>query len=171
MGYFDALTSSAFKTGTDGRRLFFPWGVLGSGYVLASEHDYERLQRQIKIYLIVAMVLIIAAIMLKPYAGIAVTAFLMAGYAAWARNKVRGLQPSDEGLSLDESMTSQGLAHSAGFLWAAVIGSLLFVAAGVLLLVFDPDEWLTALATIVFFALCGASIGRMLVLRRRGAAR
>jgi hypothetical protein len=68
-------------------------------------------------------------------------------------------------------MTSQGLAHSAGFLWAAVIGSLVFVAAGIFMLVFDPDEWLTAVATIVFFALCGASIGRMLVLRYRRAAR
>jgi hypothetical protein len=36
MGYFDALTSNAFKTAPDGRKLFFPWGVLGRGYVLAS---------------------------------------------------------------------------------------------------------------------------------------
>ncbi len=34
MGYFDGLTSGSFKTAEDGRRLFFPWGVLGSGYAL-----------------------------------------------------------------------------------------------------------------------------------------
>jgi hypothetical protein len=28
MGYFDALASASFKTAADGRRLFFPWGVL-----------------------------------------------------------------------------------------------------------------------------------------------
>jgi hypothetical protein len=30
MGYFDGLASGSFKTSQDGRRLFFPWGVLGS---------------------------------------------------------------------------------------------------------------------------------------------
>ena len=43
MGYFDALTSSYFKTTPDGRKLFFPWGVLGRGYTIDSEQDYERL--------------------------------------------------------------------------------------------------------------------------------
>jgi hypothetical protein len=37
MGFFNALTSSGFKTGQDGRKLFFPWGVLGRGYIIDSE--------------------------------------------------------------------------------------------------------------------------------------
>ena len=45
MGYFDALTSGYFKTAPDGRKLFFPWGVLGRGYAIDSEQDYERLRR------------------------------------------------------------------------------------------------------------------------------
>ena len=47
MGYFDALTSSYFKTAADGRKLFFPWGVLGRGYLFDSDRDYERLRRQL----------------------------------------------------------------------------------------------------------------------------
>ena len=31
MGYFDGLTSASFNTNQNGRPLFFPWGVLGSG--------------------------------------------------------------------------------------------------------------------------------------------
>ena len=30
----DALTSGYFKTAPDGRKLFFPWGVLGRGYTI-----------------------------------------------------------------------------------------------------------------------------------------
>ena len=71
MGYFDALTSSAFKTTEDGRRLFFPWGVLGRGYVL-SQSQYERLQKQVRIYTIVALALIIAMSALKEYLATAV---------------------------------------------------------------------------------------------------
>ena len=55
MGYFDALTSSAFKTADDGGKLFFPWGTLGRGYVLGSDEDYLRLRRQIKIFMIAAL--------------------------------------------------------------------------------------------------------------------
>ena len=171
MGYFDALTSGAFKTAKDGRRLFFPWGVLGRGYVLASEQDYERLHRQIKIFMIVALVLIVGTMTAQLYVGAAITVLLMAGYVVWTMYVLRGLQPSDEGLSLEESMTSQALTHNAGFLWAAAIGSFLFVAVGILMLIFAPDQWLIALASIIFFGLCAASIARMLVLRYRRATR
>ena len=171
MGYFDALTSGAFKTTQDGRRLFFPWGVLGRGYVLASEQDYDRLHRQIKIYIIVALALVIGTMTLQVYAAAAVTALLIAGYAAWARHTVRGLNPSDETLSLDESMTSQAITHHAAFLWAAVVVSLLFVVAGIVMLVLDPEEWLTTGAAIIFFGLCALSISRMLVLRYRRISR
>ena len=59
MGYFDGLTSGSFKTAEDGRKLFFPWGVLGRGYVLASEQDDARLRRQLKVYMMVSLALII----------------------------------------------------------------------------------------------------------------
>jgi len=54
MGLFDG--SGRFKTTQDGGWLFFPWGLRGSGYVIASEQDYERLRRQIKVSTIVTFV-------------------------------------------------------------------------------------------------------------------
>jgi hypothetical protein len=172
MGYFDALTSGAFKTANDGRRLFFPWGVLGRGYIIPSEQDYERLRRQIKTYMIVTLVLIIGASALQTYlaAGV-ITALLIVFYLVWARFLLRGLQPSYERLSMEESMTTQAVTHNAAFLWVMVIVALLFVAAGVLMLVFDPDNWPIALASTIFFALCAAVMARMLVLRSRRAPR
>ena len=59
MGYFDALTSGYFKTAPDGRKLFFPWGVLGPRLHHRLEQDYERLRRQVKAYTIVSLVLIV----------------------------------------------------------------------------------------------------------------
>jgi uncharacterized membrane protein YccC len=51
------------------------------------------------------------------------------------------------------------------------IGSLIFVAAGILILVLDPADWLIALASTVFFGLCAAVIARMLILRSRQVPR
>ena len=90
MGYFDALTSGYFKTAPDGRKLFFPWGVLGRGYTIDSEQDYERLRRQVKAYTIVSLVLIVAVTALQAYVGAVVIGTLLIAFylgdalsAAW----------------------------------------------------------------------------------------
>ena len=62
MGYFDALTSSSFKITQDGRRLFFPWGTLSSGYAVPSEENFERLRRSVKAYMVISLSLISLAV-------------------------------------------------------------------------------------------------------------
>jgi hypothetical protein len=171
MGYFDALTSSAFKTTEDGRRLFFPWGVLGRGYVL-SEREYERLRGQVKIYMIVTLVLVIAMAALREYLATAiVVAFLIGFYLIWMKFVLPDLQPSEERLSLEESMTSQAVGHNPVMLWFMTIASFAFVAIGVLILIVDPAKWFIGLCGIVFFGLCALMMTRMLMLRRRQVPR
>jgi hypothetical protein len=171
MGYFDALTSSAFKTTEDGRRLFFPWGVLGRGYVL-TERQYEKLQKQVRIYMIVALVLIIAMAVLKEYLATAVVvAFLLGFYLIWMKFVLADLQPADERLSLEESMTSQAVRHNPVMLWFMTIVSFAFVAMGVFALIIDRANWWIGLGCIVFFGLCALMMTRMLMLRRQQAPR
>ena len=168
MGYFDGLTSGSFKTAQDGRRLFFPWGVLGSGYAMASEPDYQRLRGQVKAYMVVTLVLVIASGMYEPYvAPLAAAVPLMGFYLAWMWRVLPRLQRSGEKLSLRESMTSQATAHGPVVLWLLEILSIAFVGAGVWMFVADPGSRLTALFCTIFFGLCAAKIARLLVLRRR----
>lgn len=170
MGYFDALTSGYFKTAPDGRKLFFPWGVLGRGYTIDSEQDYERLRRQVKAYMVVALVPIIVTAALRAYVGALVIAMLLVVfYLVWMRFLLRGLLPSDERLSVQDSMTAQARAHSAAGLWLLEIGALAFVGLGMIIIVIDPGNWLIALGSIVFFGFCAGVGARMLVLRRRAA--
>jgi Ca2+/Na+ antiporter len=172
MGYFDAWTSSCFKTTQDGRKLFFPWGVWGRGYVVASEQDYERLRRQVKAYMVVAVVPIIVTAALQAYVGaLVIVVLLVAFYLVWMRFLLRGLRPSDERLSVQDSMTAQARAHSAAGLWFLEIGALAFGGLGVMIIVIDPGNWLIALGSIIFFGFCAAIGARMLVLRRRAASR
>jgi len=172
MGYFDALTSSCFKTAQDGRRLFFPFGILGRGYVIASEQDYERLRSRLKVYTAVGLVLIIGSGALLGYAGsFAIALVLIAFYIVWLRYLLRGLQSSNESLSLKDSTTSQALAHNAVTLWLLEVGALAFVVLGIVILAVNPRNWLIAITSIVFFGLCAASFTRMLMLRRRSQPR
>jgi hypothetical protein len=168
MGYFDALTSSSFKTASDGTRLFFPWGTLGSGYSIASEQDYLRLRRQIKIYLTVSLVLIVVC---NPFLGylitFAIVALLIGFYLVWMRYTLRELKKSSERLSLQESMTSQALAHNLTTLWLLQVAAVAFVVIGVVMLFASPGSRLIGLLSVLFFGVCGIFNARMIAMRRR----
>ena len=167
-GYFNALTAGYFKTGADGRKLFFPWGAMGRGYVIPSEQRYESMHRQLKIYMIASLVLIIAPIAAQFYiTGFIIAAALMVFYVAWAPYLKRGLEPSEERMSMRDNMATQARIHNKGMLWAMEIMALVFVAGGILILIFDPKQWLIALGSTVFFGFCAIVIGRMIMLRRR----
>jgi Ca2+/Na+ antiporter len=171
MGYFDGLTSGGFKTTEDGRRLFFPWGVLGGGYAIASEQDYQRLRTQVKAYTVVTLVLVIASGMYDPYrAPLAAAAVLVCFYCAWMWRLLPRMERSDEQLSLQDSMTAQARAHGPVVLWVLEIASIIFVVTGIAMLVFDPGSRLTALFCTAFFGLCAAKIARLIVLRNRPSA-
>jgi hypothetical protein len=171
MGYFDGLTSGSFKTARDGKKLFFPWGYLGRGYILASDHDAERLRRQLKTYYIVMLVGIVATSGVHAF----ITSAVVAGacivfYAIWARRQVAGLQPASEAMSFSESSASQARSFGPRALWLLELCSLLFVVVGVFMYTADPTNRPIALVTTIFFGCCALAIGYMLVIRRRPSA-
>ncbi len=168
MGYFDGLTSGSFKTAQDGRRLFFPWGYLGRGYVIPSDDTAERLRRQLKTYYIVMLVGIVGTSGFHAFITSAVVAVVcIAFYAIWAHRQVAKLQPAGEAMSFGESSASQARAFGPRALWLLEICSLLFVAGGIFMYIADPANRLMALFTTIFFGCCAASIGYMIVVRRR----
>jgi hypothetical protein len=168
MGYFDALTSSAFKTTPDGRRLFFPWGALGRGYEIGPEQDYETLRRRIKLWTIVGLALILVALQLLGFlAGFIAAAAMIAFYFGWMRYVLRSMRPSSETLTIRESMTAQARAHSRASLWTFEVLSIAFVLASVIILIVTPDKWPVAIAGMVFFGAGAIIFGFMLVQRQR----
>jgi hypothetical protein len=168
MGYFDALISSSFKATPDGRWLFFPWGMLGGAYRLASEEDYGRLRRQVKTYLMVFLPLIITtAVFLGPAVCLATSVVPLAFYLCWMAYLLPRLTFSGERLSLRESMTTRARAHSAFMLGLMLISSLVLAGGGIALLFTDPRHCLLALFAIFFFGLCVANFTYMLMLRQR----
>jgi hypothetical protein len=194
MRYLDDLTNVAyFKTGQDGWKVFFPWGVRGRGYIIDSEQDFKQLHRQIKIYLAVCCVLMLgpalvlvqlpnlgflsfvsAAFLLVGYLTVICT-FLLLVFALWVRYRVRRMRPSEERLSRQD-VISHARAIAAmedkafpgtGWLWLMEIVALVFVCLGFFILLAGTGDKLVALATIVLFGLGAAGIAVRLLVRRR----
>jgi len=169
VGYFDALASGTFKLTEDGRRVFFPWGIMSRGYAIPSESEFERLRRRVKAYHIVSLLLTILAItVVGPFSAIALAPVLILWYAVWARSEYRRLAQTREQMTVSESMAGQVRAVSTPTLWLLEINALLFVGIGVFILFVDPGKWPLAIASIVFFGLCAAMGARMIVMKTRG---
>jgi hypothetical protein len=138
VGYLDALTVYYFKTARDGRRVYFPMSFRGRGYVMSSEQDFQRLQSQIKTGPLVSLVLIFGFSLLVSHLASYVVAGLLVGfYTIWSRYRIRGMQPSEEGLErlpLKERLAFQAQAHSSRSLWFLEISSLVFVCGAILML-------------------------------------
>jgi hypothetical protein len=60
---------------------------------------------------------------------------------------------------------------NVAYLWFLEAMSLGFVAAGVVILVVDPANWLPALASTIFFGMCAAMFAYQLLWRRRRVSR
>lgn len=172
MGYFDALTTSSFKTSEDGHRLFFPWGALGRGYRIPSEQDFERLRHKVKVYMMASLPVIIGVSIV---AGLGVTVLLLivlvVAYVLWAHLQCRGMVQVAEKYTISESMASQAREHGSFGLWLIEIGSAAFVAMGIFILIVDPSSWLIAAASILFFGLGTLIFGKMIATRNRQDSR
>ncbi len=169
MAAFD-LSSGYFQKGRDGRTLFYPWGALGRGYVVASQRDEDRLRRDLKVYLGGMLALLLGAGMLKQYvAGAVIAAVGLIFYYTWVRYYLtRGLKPADETMRLREAMIAQAMGYSWAILWSLELISLVLAGMGIFVLVIEPAEWLMAGACIAIFAPVAAFFAWMMALRREG---
>jgi len=173
MGYFDTLSSSAFKTNDDGQKLFFPWGTLGHGYIIPSDAEFERLQYRYKNVTVFSILVGIAAIIfLKSLLSIVAFLFIfIAAYMVWVRYQCRNLRPTQEKLTFSENATNQSRAYNPFILWLLEIISLIFIGIGVLMFLVDPANWLIAVLSLVLFGFSAVVLGRMIIIQRRDSGR
>lgn len=171
MAYFDALASSAFQT-RDNRRLFFPWGKFGRGYLIPEDETYERLHRGVKTYHGVSLpIVIVCTVVWGAVAAFLVLPFLVVGYWIWARGESTKLEPVDDAFSISESLAGQARTHSWLVLFLLEFFSLVFVVLGCLIIWLDPDEWPMASLIVGFFGLCAFVFARQLLVKKRDLLR
>ena len=104
MGFLDELNSTPIKTMPDGRRMIFPYGSWGRGYVIPTQQDYDRLQRLIGIYTVVALALGLGAAAVSEFWLLVVAAGLMGFYLLWVRIVLDGMPRTEETITYKEVM-------------------------------------------------------------------
>jgi hypothetical protein len=168
--YSDLLTTSMIKTGADGRKILYPWGILGSGYVFTTNDAYERLNDLLKVYWVVVVMFIMPLAGAGSYLAATILYVLaLVFYWGWMRFEQARLQRAQEKLTYRVSVTNFARLLPAWLIWLELIVCLVFVAAGMLVLIIQPGQWMMTLGGIVFFGAGVVLSAVTLVLRRRVA--
>lgn len=170
MGYFNGLVDGILKKDEQGRSVVYPLGILGRGHVLPDEQAEQRVRQfLVRYYKITFALIFICALFL----GWALTFGLALPLAAWGyivtKRLVAAYPVSDVRLRLRESYANSAATYSAFTVWSLLTISLLFVVGGVFMVVSaeTTKQWLTGLASILFFGAGVVAFAYMAWVRRR----
>jgi hypothetical protein len=179
MGYIHTLASISFRTTSDGRRLFFPWGVWARGYVISSEAEHRYLMREVvnltRIGLVTAVVMTLPTVILalawldyqmSLLACVAWVGVYIACTIARLHFLVRGLQRAKDRLSLRDNFTVTARVLRP-VLWGGTIFSVTGVIAGVLIFILYPNLGSLAIEVVLLCAVCIALYAWMLTVGER----
>lgn len=105
MGCFDDLAASSFKEDSRGRNVFYPWGIVGKGYVLKDKRQEEELKKFVKFY---HMITLAALLIMGPFLQLwpLCLAFTLVAVIVWTikvKRSVIGLPLSGERLIFGEN--------------------------------------------------------------------
>lgn len=166
MGYFDGLADAIFKSDSQGRAVFYPYGIMGKGY-LVNEEQRQRLRKNVKLtYMIMLPLIIVNQVAFGYMANLIVLPLFYIWYF-WAVRKVsRGLEKSTEKLKVAEAYTNSAKSHN---LWVLIILALLtpfLIILGLAVLGTGQNE-LAGLFLILLFGAAEVAICYMIYTRYR----
>lgn len=174
MGYFDGLAYSSFKKDAEGRELFFPYGILGKGRILADAETAATLRAKVvnfyKLLMFAGIPLMVVLVNLPGGVTAVVIVGVVACIGSWLyfRSLIAGLAISNERLGYAEAQRNAARGHSYLGLATLSVLSLVFVIGGVFLLAVDQaKDRLVAIACIVLFGACLCVFLWMIAAKRR----
>jgi hypothetical protein len=172
------MADQSFMTAPTGERLFYRGGPWSRPYIIPDQETERRLYRKqlwtLRVLLGVLIVgqpflfALVPEVWRQPVWFLLWLATTLA--AIWAvgflvfRPELCRLRRVPARLPLRSFFEERALRNTACALWAGLAGSLLFVAAGVLMLLVGENP-VVAVSSIVFFAACGLAWGYSLRLK------
>lgn len=197
MGYFDGIVDASFKSTKEENLLFYPFGVLGKGYVLPDITKKQEIRNKLKVFYKVTFsvviplnpIILLLAITHRITWWLAILFYLglSGGLTLYGfyitKNWVKELLPTSEKLTLAESYSNSGKSHNIIFLWVMEVFSILIILSAIFMLwtmVSDHQAWLfrsnysfrilsfvTTLVSIPLCGLCAFIIGYMIKSKSR----
>jgi len=163
MGYFDGLTDASFKKDASGKIIFYPWGVLGGGYVVESETQHAQIRGFIKkTYMVMIPAIILIQITLGYLVNVAILPLFLLWFIFMLNKRTKTMTRSSEKMKITEAYQISAKSHNLPTLIICEFMCFGFVSAGIWICI-KRQQLLIGLGAVVFFGLCAWAIGYMIV--------
>lgn len=167
MGYFDGLADASFKKDTHGNNLFYPWGAMGSGYIIDSEEKKNQIRNFLKkMYMIILSVIFLLQIVIGYWINIIFLVFYIVWYYFYVAKITQGLQKTDIKLKASEAYSNSARSHNLATLIVFELISIGFVAVGFWILRAEGGA-LIGYSSIIFFGICAIVMSYMIITKVR----
>jgi len=154
VGYFGGFIDISFKKDGKGRTVFYPWGILGRGYILPDDTKDIIRKKLKRSYQVCLTLVILTKIFLPSWVSIfLVLPVLLGVLAIFEKRLVRGFEISPDRLTLSDTRSTLARSQSLSTTWFLEICSVIFVLAGIFILVTSPNQWFIAILSISLFGL------------------
>ena len=152
MGYFDGLASGIVKKDKNDKLVYYPWGLLGKGYVLPNTERETAIKNMVILfYQICFGVFFVHLFLLK---NILILAVLILALVVWflvkSQQLTKDCPKSDEKLTLKEGYSNSAKAHNKTVLWILLGASILFTLGAIALLFSGKTLALGILGPVLF---------------------
>ena len=149
--FLDFLTASSFLKDGEGHTVFYPWGKFGRGVIIPNDEKRQQFSRLLKYNFLGVLVFVLGlnAFMWKFI--VAALVVQQIAYFVIVNRMTKGLERSDERLTMAKSLQAFAVAAGMPFLIFFALFSLVFVAVGVLLVAIG--DTLLGLASVAIFGL------------------
>jgi hypothetical protein len=168
MSYFDGLASGIIKKDRANNSVYYPWGVLGKGYVLPSEaRETEIKNMVILFYKIFFAMFFIHLFLLKNALIFAVFVITLLSWFLFQSKKLtKDCPKSDEKLTLKEGYTNSAKAHNKTVLWLLFVMAIIATLAGIASL-FSAKLLIAGLFITIVFGASSAAIYYMIQVKNK----
>lgn len=160
MGYFDGLASGIFKKNKQNQSVYYPWGVLGKGYVLPdAERETAIKNMVIMFYQLFFAIFIMFFIFFKNILTFGLgTIGLLIWFLYKSKQLTKECPVSDEKLTLKEGYTNSAKGHNLWMLYALLAISVIFTLVGFAMLISGKAVGAGLMLSILFGACCAAFV-------------
>ena len=151
MGYLDGLINARFKNKDDGRVLFCPYGIFGSGYIITKDTE-NKIKKFMVRYYIIGFLFILSfygSVSFEIILSICAVFF----YYISLKHFLFGAEKTKERLSMSEVRRNMAISMGAPVAILMVSGSSLFIAIYIsLFFLTGPSLW--KVIGFLFFLTC-----------------
>ena len=168
MGYFDGLASAIIKKDKDNNPVYYPWGVLGKGYVLPDAARETTIKNMVILfYQLFLGLFFVHLFVLKNILIFAIlTLILIAWFLFKSRQLTKDCPKSDEKLTLKEGYTNSAKAHNKTVLWILLVVAVIATLGGIALL-FSSKLFLMGLIMTLLFGASSVAIYYMIQVKNK----